>query len=80
MTKEQKEQQALEKLQKEAKEVIVAEIERRAKKQFTNNQKDDLTNKMYFLNYFLSAENEKYIIFMIETILCGYVLFKKIIG
>ena len=77
MTKQQKEQQTLEKLQKEAKEEIIADIERRAKKQFTNTQKDDLTNKMYFLDYFLNAENEKHIIFVVAVALSGYILFKK---
>jgi len=74
VTKEQKEQQALEKLQKESKEEIIADIERRAKKQFTNTQKDDLTNKMYFLDYFLNAENEKHIIFVVAVALSGYIL------
>jgi len=77
VTKEQKEQQALEKLQKEAKEEIIADIERRAKKQFTNTRIDDLTNKMYFLDYFLNAENEKHIIFVVAVALSGYILFKK---
>ncbi len=77
MTKEQKEQQELEKLQKEAKEEIIAEIERRAKKLFTNSQKDDLTNKMYFLDYFLNTENKERITFIVGILLIGYVLFKK---